>query len=302
MLSCRYVSNIIVYLGANNARAEGDSVGKDAVLTAIRGLEGHGHVIITNNFFTSPRLFMELLQRGFWATGTCHKTRKGFPVSLAGFPNTQLPDRGHLVIKMHRSRRIAAICWMDAKPVFLLSTACHPVGEDSYAGRWVGRERVDFPTSLILLQYQAGMRGIDVVDQQRQEYSTQLHSHKWWHRVFMFVLDSQLLNAYILYACDRRALGLVVHSRAMWHYAVATDLIRPRLNPGHIRGPIRNLAQGGLHFSSSHAFMCRRCVVCGRRTRRMCPGCGGVFQCEGVCYRTVHTQREYHAAFGGVLV
>lgn len=291
----RYVSNIIVYLGAADARTEGESVGEDAVLTAIAGLEGRGHVIITDNFFTSPRLFMELLRRGFWATGTCRKTRKGFPPSLAGFPNTQLPERGHLVLKMHRSRRIAAICWMDAKPVFLLSTACDPIGEDSYAGRWVGRERIEFPTSPILLQYQAGMRGVDLVDQQRQEYSTQLHSHKWWHRIFMFVLDSQLLNSYILYACDHRALGLPLLSRSLWHYTLAEYLIRPRMRAGHIRGPIRNLAAGGLHFSEGHPVMRRRCVVCNRRTRRMCPGCGGMFQCEGTCYRVVHTQRGYLA-------
>lgn len=157
----------MVYLGADENRTEGDSVGEDVVLNAVLGLEGRGHVIIMDNFFTSPRLFMELLKRGFWATGTCKKNRKGFPTSLAGFPNNQLPERGHLVFKMHRSRHIVAICWMDAKPVFVLSTTCKPIGE-AFAERWVGRERVQFPTSPILLQYQDGMHGVDLVDQQRQ--------------------------------------------------------------------------------------------------------------------------------------
>lgn len=203
----RYIANIIVYLGADESHTKGDSVGEDTVLTAISGLEGHGHVIITDNFFMSPRLFMELLKRGFWATSTCRKTQKGFPASLARFANTHLPKRGHLVVKMHRSPRITTICWMDAKPIFLLSTACDPIGEDMYVGRWVGRERVDFPTSSIVLQYQAGMRGVDIMDQQQQEYSTQLHFHKWWYHIFMFVLDSKILNSYILYVHDRHALG-----------------------------------------------------------------------------------------------
>lgn len=171
-LESRYVSNIIIYLGADDVRAEGESVGEVPCSQLLRALNTMDmsslHVIITDNFFTSPRLFMELLKRGFWATGTYRKTRKGFPPSLAGFSNSQLPERGHLVVKMHRSRQLAAICWMDSKPVFLLSTACNPLGEDSYAGRWVERERVDFPTSSILLQYQAGMRGVNLVDQQRQ--------------------------------------------------------------------------------------------------------------------------------------
>lgn len=73
-----------MYLGANDACLEGDSVEEDAVLTVVSGLEGRGHVIVTDNFFTSPKLFIELMKRGFWAIGTCRKTRKGFPPSLAG--------------------------------------------------------------------------------------------------------------------------------------------------------------------------------------------------------------------------
>jgi len=140
------------------------------------------------------------------------------------------------------------------------------------------------------------MQGIDLVDQQCQEYSTQLHSHKWWHRIFMFVLGSQLLNSHILYACDCRALDLPTYARSLWHYIVDENLIRPRMNGGHIRGPIRNLARGGLHFSAGHAFLRRQYVVCFRRTRRMCLGCSGMFQCEGACYRAMHTQQGYRTA------
>lgn len=134
------MSNIIVYLGVDDAWLKGDSIGEDVVFTTIAGLERHSYVIIKDNFFTSPRLFMELLKRGFWASGTCKKNKKGFPLSLASFPNTQLLEWGHLVLKMHCSRSIVAICWMDAKPVFLLSTACDPIEEDSYTGQWMGRD------------------------------------------------------------------------------------------------------------------------------------------------------------------
>ncbi|KAG0610845.1 hypothetical protein M758_7G096400 [Ceratodon purpureus] len=142
------------------------------------------------------------------------------------------------------------------------------------------------------------MRGVDVVDLKRQEYTTQLHSHKWWHRVFMFILDNTLLNAYVLYAEDQRARGLPLFTRALWHYTLAEALIRPRLRAGHIRGPIRNLAARVLHVSEAHGSLRRRCVVCQKRTRRMCGGCAGRFMCEGRCYRVVHTQPGYHANLG----
>ena len=77
-----YVSNAIVYLGAGDVRAENELLGTDAIL--VRGLEGKGHVIIINNFFTSIRLHTELLKRGFYATSTIKKRSKGFLGSFAG--------------------------------------------------------------------------------------------------------------------------------------------------------------------------------------------------------------------------
>jgi hypothetical protein len=98
----RYVSNIIVYLGALIAderlqaavdREDDDvvgNVGEEAMLTAVKGLEHRGHIIVTNNFFNSPQLCMSFMHRGFWTTRTVRKTRRGFPSSLAGFPVANL--------------------------------------------------------------------------------------------------------------------------------------------------------------------------------------------------------------------
>lgn len=248
-LNARHISNIIVYLGAGDARPDGDLVSSDAVLRAVQGLEHRGHVIITDNYFTSPKLFLELMARGFWATGTVRKTRKGFPDSLGGFPKSQLPERGSLVVRMHRDRNMCAAMWMDSKPVFLLSCAENPVDPTAFVNRWVARQRKEFPTSPILLQYQRFMRGVDLVDQQRQEYTGQLHSHKWWHRLLFFILDSSLLNAYILYSEDTRAVGLPLYARALWHYNLGMSLCTPLLQPAFISGSHRNLAPAGFHRS-----------------------------------------------------
>lgn len=291
----RYISNVIVYLGAGDAREEAESVSADAVLTAVRGMEGRGHVIVTDNYFTSIQLFEELRARGFWATGTCRKARKGFPVSLAGFPKSALPPRGTLVTRMHRDRHVAAICWIDSKPVFLISTACNPIDPAAFVGRWVGRERVDFPTSPILLEYQSNMRGVDVVDQQRQEYTMQLQSHKWWHRLLLFITDSSILNSYILYVEDLMAVGLPYDSRVVYQYRLAMVLVRERLDPNRLRGRHGNLAPNGFHRSKGHPNARYPCVACGRRTRKFCGGCAANFMCESPCYIRIHSQPAYRA-------
>lgn len=44
---------------------EASSVGEEAILTTMHRLEHHGHVIVTDNFFTSPQLVVALMAHGF---------------------------------------------------------------------------------------------------------------------------------------------------------------------------------------------------------------------------------------------
>jgi hypothetical protein len=147
------VSNVIVYLGPGDAREENELVGADAILVAVRRMEGRIHVIVTDNYYFSIKLFTTLLERGFYATGTVKKGSKGYPPSLAGIPAAHCPPRGILVVKMHRSQKIVAMVWMDSKPMWLFSTAVNLVDRACMAPRWVRRERLDFLTSPVFLQY-----------------------------------------------------------------------------------------------------------------------------------------------------
>jgi hypothetical protein len=291
--SSRYVSNVMVYLGAGNVREEDDLVGADAVLQAVRGLEGRGHTIITDNFFSSVKLFRSLLERGFYATGTVKKVSKGFPRSLAGFPKQHLPARGIVAVKMHRSQKIVAVVWIDSKPVWLLSTATNPTSPGIVAQRWIRRDRVDFPTSPILLQYQANMRGVDVVDQYRHYYTAMLNSHKWWHKCLTFVMDSSLLNCFIIYREDATELGLGVWTRQLFHLTLAKALVAPLVRVNVPRGRAANLGRRGFHHLERHPEVRRRCVVCQTWTRQFYGGCGGHFMCNQPCFVRVHTQPRF---------
>jgi hypothetical protein len=241
-------------------------VGADAVLVAVRGMEGCGHVLIVDIFFSSVKLFMMLLDRGFYATGTMKKGSKGFPPSLTGFPATHRLPRGTLLVKMHRNWKIVAIVWIDLRPVWLLSTALDPVDPTCVAPRWVRRERLEFPTSPILLQYQKNMRGIDVVDQCRGYYMAALQSHKWWHKILTFILDSSLFNSYVLYSADAESLGLSRHTRQLWHFNLARSLVAPFVTPNIPRGRFRTLGRRGYHHRERHETLRRRCIVCKSRT------------------------------------
>jgi hypothetical protein len=54
-------------------------------------------------------------------------------------------------------------------------------------------------TSLEHLEYTNNMRGVDVANHVRSNYSCQVSTHKWWHRVFFFLLDLTTTNMYVMY-------------------------------------------------------------------------------------------------------
>jgi hypothetical protein len=62
------------------------------------GWEGMNYTVVTDNYFTSPMLYEDLLRRGFYAVGIARQGRVGFPTSL------HLPEKGtcgSLQIRMH---------------------------------------------------------------------------------------------------------------------------------------------------------------------------------------------------------
>jgi hypothetical protein len=110
--------------------------------------------------------------------------------------------QGSLDWHMHGDWRMAAAMWKYKKTVCLISTHARP--------KAMGEEKVEVPwrngqfwkmvkTSPIHLEYKTHMRGVDVVDHLRGNYSCQVRSHKWWHRSFYFMVDTTMVNSWILH-------------------------------------------------------------------------------------------------------
>ena len=79
-------------------------------------LQGKGYVVVTDNFYSSPSLFRELLGKGFAACGTSRKNRRGIPASMR---DTTL-RRGEVISSVDDS--ILALKWKDKRDVLMLST------------------------------------------------------------------------------------------------------------------------------------------------------------------------------------
>ena len=77
-----YICDFSVYTG----KAEDDSdlgLCTEAVVDLMESLRGVGHVVCTDNFYTSPKLYLHLLEHQIYACGTCRPSRENFPKMLA---------------------------------------------------------------------------------------------------------------------------------------------------------------------------------------------------------------------------
>lgn len=193
---------------------------------------------------------------------------------------------------MHKDRKMAATVWFDSKPVVFLSTSANPLGPGAYANRWLQGDRRQLRTTPQQVEYQTNMRGVDVVDQMRRDYTVQFHSRKWWHKVFMFTVDSSLQNGWVLFCHDRTTRHDKLISRRRFLYNIALALIEPRLPLPRTCSPY-NASPQAVHYSVASPNRRRICVVCKRKQSRYCPPCGNVYMCDDPCFRIVHSRRRW---------
>ena len=85
-------------------------------LKLLEGLEHHGHHIYTNNYYSSPALFIKLQNKGFGACGTVQIDKRGVPHEM------RQPLSRCEVVTASLSDSLVALKWMDKRLVLMLST------------------------------------------------------------------------------------------------------------------------------------------------------------------------------------
>eukprot|EP00644_Phytophthora_capsici_P010910 jgi/Phyca11/104247/e_gw1.9.609.1 len=133
-----------VYVGKKEHIDESTSVDKEsgpaAVVRNLKAVFPDGQdkgfrLVVTDRFYTSVVLAIQLLLMGFYTVGTIMTNRIGFPASLRpkkGDPKT----RSKHFMRGSFAKQMSAIKWWDSKPVFFLCT-----GNDLTLERVARREK-----------------------------------------------------------------------------------------------------------------------------------------------------------------
>lgn len=285
-----------------------------------------GHHVYMDNYYNSPALLEELLERETLGCGTVRKNRKGLPQSLvranlknAGDacvrrkPFEQLPSGGLLCVK-----------WVDKRAVTMLSTI------HGATSSWTGKYKRDAEKTpifkpTVIVDYTRLMGGVDLSDQLMNYYNFLRRTRKWWRKMWVHLLNMIIHNAYVLnrkFGSQKKmshydfresiALELIRESRPVQALESVNDYIPPELVPGRLAG--RHFLEKIPHVTGRRVIP-KGCKVCkislkdqksGKGQKKMkytsfqCDQCK-MPMCPVPCFKIYHTEQDYFAVLDSIV-
>ena len=184
-----------------------------------------------DNYFSNIPFFTTLQQFGIAACGTARPNSGGYPHKLkVDKRHTQLPW-GTLIGAVRDD--VLALLWQDKVLVRFLTTA-FPGGSDDiqFAERhqpritrqnqslvnsvWGDSARKLLPLPATSVEYNLHMGGVDIADQKRCYYSTQLQTVRNWMPIFYWQLDSTIINALTYSSEVFKGCGIPIFENYRW--------------------------------------------------------------------------------------
>ena len=187
------VLNFEVYLGKEPGRERQNGLGYDVVMNMTEPFWNKNHHVYFDNFFSSPKLLEDLLERKTYACSTVCVNRKGLP-SCAG---TKLKPTE---IVCSRKNHLLFTKWHDKRDVSVLSTNCDPHAPRVLFMRKdkAGKEKQIVRKPRVIQLYNEHMGGVDLADQLRSYYPVARSSTHWYKYIFWYLFDVSICNSFLL--------------------------------------------------------------------------------------------------------
>ncbi|XP_034051575.1 piggyBac transposable element-derived protein 2-like [Gymnodraco acuticeps] len=226
-----------VYEGSvNGIRAKSElELSGDVVMKLASTLpEGQNYKIYADNYFTCVPLAVKLLDHGIHYVGTARQVR---------LPNCNLEEekslkkkgRGSFDIRVETNHNICAVKWYDSRAVTLVSSFAgpHPVQNIQ---RWdkANKTYVEVERPSIVSTYNKYMGGVDLLDSFTAKYKFPMKSRRWYVYIFWHAIILAVINAWLLYKRDCRALKMAkqeILNRRQFHADLASSLILVNTTP-----------------------------------------------------------------------
>lgn len=187
-----YCQRFQIYTGKSDDSEK--SLGARVVKNLLDGLENKHHLVYFDNFFNSVELLEDLKKKNIHACGTVNSNRRLLP----DFKGDRYFKRGESEI-FTSNTRLVAIKWRDKRSVHLLSNFHDPNDFTEVPRKDKTGVIENVPCPVLLTDYNKNMNFVDKFDQNLNVYKVDRKSKKWWHRIFFYLFDAAIVNAYVLY-------------------------------------------------------------------------------------------------------
>ena len=189
-----YLSKFQVYTGRTPGGQE-HGLSHRVVTDLVDHLYGQYTQVYFDNFYTGTDLLTYLHARQVYACGTVRANRRNLPTALLP-KNVRLQRHDY---KVAQKDELSFVVWQDTKPVCVLSNFHDPAAVGAVSRRvrvGGGSQQVVVPAAVA--DYQAFMKGVDLLDQMVGYYIIHHRSKKWWRRIFHHLMMASAYNAYVV--------------------------------------------------------------------------------------------------------
>ena len=300
-----YVLTFQVYTGKlSDTESSSKGVAHRVVMDLVDPYLGKGHWLFTENYYSSPALFLDLLEHNTYATGTVRPNRKNYPEILKSESKMDVGS-----YHFATSGDLVAVRWHDRRDVYMVSTAHNTSVEVAMKRPKGSRDKQPLLCPSCVSDYNMYMGGVDLADQYISYYSlTQRRTLKWWKKVFWRMIDISILNSWIIFRTNFPESE--IHSHRLFRIELVHELVQPLLS---LRASTEGSTKGWRPATSEKRLVGKhfpykisrrgRCVVCsntktpegkrkGTKTSIHCPKCD-TYLCIGTCFESFHTKSKY---------
>jgi hypothetical protein len=290
-----YTYDLKVHLGKDRQSTAQRLTAARAIVTELtRKVEGHGHKLYVNDFFSSPALFDDLAKKKVNCCGAVKPNRRGMPRDLE-LGEVEL-KRGD--IKVRTRGDLTAVLWRDRKEVRMLTNIHAAPAEGNFRN-----ERGKAVAPLVVADYKHHMRTLRKVKWKANNYTISRPRWKWTKKLFFHLLDLAILNSYILLSsCGGKKISLSrfrlkLVNGMLAHAWQVRQLQRPMGTPAGTDEYVDRLEESDSEHWPVPSKTQRRCHVCSVRglTQKVftkCHKCGVGLCTKKSCFKDYHTEEQ----------